>query len=84
MVKGSLTISNKSNGDIDYSNKDLFLVIENEGESRTFLDSLSSNYIDIDAVKIRAGQINEYQVYWALPPVKSLNAERIYLEWRQP
>lgn len=84
MVTGTLTISNKSDIDIGYSNKDLFLVIENNGESRTYLDSLTSHYIDIDAVKIRAGETNEYQVYWALPPVKSLSAERIHLEWRQP
>ena len=84
MVTGTLTVSNKSSVDIDYSNKELFLVIENEGESRTYLDSLTSHYIDVDSVKIRAGETNTYHVYWALPPVKSLRAERIYLEWRQP
>ena len=34
MVTGVLTVSNKSDVDIDYSNKDLFLVIETVGESR--------------------------------------------------
>jgi hypothetical protein len=83
-VTGTLSVSNKTDAEIEYSNKDLYLMIKTEGESRTWLDSLTSHYIDIDTVKIGAGETKKYQVYWALPPVKSISAERIHLEWRQP
>jgi hypothetical protein len=82
-VNGKISITNNSQNSVSYSNKDLYLVIEKEGESRTYMNSPASHNIDLSTVEIPANENREYQVYWVLPPVKSLKAERIRLEWRQ-
>ncbi len=81
-VSGALKIINHSTNEVQYSNRDLFVKIIGEGESRTHSDSLSSPVIDIDTVPIKPNATLEQEVYWVLPPVKSLAAERVVLEWR--
>ena len=81
-VSGNLKIMNLSSNAISFSNKDLYLVIKNEGESRTYLESIASNTIDFSEVTIDKGGSLEQRVYWVLPPVKSLEAEQVILEWR--
>ena len=82
-VTGTLKILNKSTEEIHYSNNDLFVNIIGEGESRTYSDSLSSPAIDVATVPIKPNATHAQNVYWVLPPVKSLAAERLILEWRK-
>ena len=81
-VKGTLVVLNESQSNIKFSNKDLYLIIEKEGESRTYIDSPASHVIDLSAVDIPSKESREYAVYWVLPPVKSLSTGKIRLEWR--
>lgn len=81
-VSGKLKIINNGASAAFFSNRDLYLVVRNEGESRTYVDSVASNSIDFTAVKIEKGSTLEQEVYWVLPPVKSLNTEQLVLEWR--
>jgi hypothetical protein len=81
-VSGKLKINNNGTSAALFSNKDLYLIIRNEGESRTYLDSAASNSIDFTIVKIEEGSTLEQEVYWVLPTVKSLKAEQLVLAWR--
>ena len=81
-ITGKLKIINSSESAVSYSNKDLYLVIRGEGESRTYVNSIASTAIDFTAVNIEKGNSFEQNVYWVLPPVKSLKAEKLFLEWR--
>ncbi|MFV1922518.1 MAG: hypothetical protein ACMZ63_07945 [Methylotenera sp.] len=81
-VNGTLEIHNNSNKIVLFSNNQLFAVVKNEGESRVYKNTPASNTIDFMPVKIEAGGKLKQEVYWALPPVKSLEAEVIELEWR--
>ena len=65
-----------------FTNKNLFVVIKSVGESRTYKNSPASHTVDFMPVKILAGGKLEQGVYWALPPVKSLESEFIELDWR--
>lgn len=82
-VSGELKIINGSSKAISFSNKDLYLVILNEGESRTYVDSIASSAIDFSAIEIENGRTLNQKVYWVLPAVKSLKAEQLVLEWRK-
>lgn len=81
-VSGELKIINNRSRSILFSNKDLYLVILHEGEGRAYVDSVASHVIDFATVEIKKGEILKQKVYWILPPVKSLKAERFVMEWR--
>ena len=81
-ITGKLKIINNGKSTVSFSNKDLYLVIRGEGESRTYANSIASAVIDFANVNIEKGSILEQNVYWVLPPVKSLEAEQLILEWR--
>ena len=81
-ITGKLKIINNGKSTASFSNKDLYLVIRGEGESRTYANSIASPVIDFTNVNIEKGSILEQNVYWVLPPVKSLEAEQLILEWR--
>ncbi len=82
-VSGKLEIINNSSGVIEFSNQNLYLVILNEGESRTYVNSIASHTIDFSTIKIEKGHSLKQNVYWVLPPVKSLKAEQLILGWRK-
>lgn len=81
-VTGKLKIINNGENTVLFSNKDLYLVIRGEGESRTYVNPAASHSIDSATVKIEKGHTLEQEVYWILPPVKSLKTEQLFLEWR--
>ena len=68
-VVGQLKIINNSSSDVSFSNKDLYLVIEKEGESRTYVNSVASHAIDFSTTTIKKGGTLEQNVYWVLPAV---------------
>ena len=82
-VLGQLKITSSSEGEIAFSNKELYLVIKGEGESRTYVDSIASHAIDFTSTTLKKGGTLKQNVYWVLPPVKSLTAEHLHLEWRK-
>ena len=81
-VSGTLKIRNNSIDVVRYSNTNMFVKIVGKGESRTYSDLLPSPAIDTSAVPIEPNASLDQNVYWVLPPVKSLAAEQIVLEWR--
>jgi len=81
-VVGKLEITNNSDEIIEFSNKDLYFIIDREGEGRTYVNSIASHKIDHSKVVINKGATLKQNVYWVLPPVKSLETENLNLEWR--
>ena len=81
-VSGTLEIRNNSTDVVRYSNINMFVIIVGKGESRTYSVLLPTPAIDASAVPIEPNSSLDQNVYWVLPPVKSLAAENIVLEWR--
>jgi len=81
-VSGVLKIINKSDNTIEFSNRDLILIVGEKGESRTYIDSIASHLVDEPFIELAKNDKMEFQVYWELPPVKSFEVDRLQLEWR--
>jgi hypothetical protein len=82
-VGGMLSISNQSNVPVKYSNRDLHLIIEGEGKSRTYLDSVASHVVDFSYIEIPPNKTEYFKVYWVYPEVKLFKIKKIRLEWNQ-
>lgn len=80
-IEGSLIISNTTNDNLPFSNKELYLVSPTI-DTRTYKDSLASAVIDFTHVIIPANTTVEQKVYWVVESISNPGTKDIRLELR--
>ncbi len=85
-VRGNIVVENSSHGTIRHVNSRLWLSVDQEGSSRTYLDSITSHAVDSGFVDILPGDNLQLSVYWVLPESigKSLDGRNVTLELMIP